>query len=115
MRFYGDYFLLNSTLKSINLIKSKYDNKIRKIENPDIDAVIASELYVIQRGILYDIDYNALLDLINNGDDLEKELLLLPNEIIVMANIFGVIANITSLTGIIRIYARNVNEPIFGR
>ena len=115
MRFYGDYFLLRATLKSINLIRSKYDKRIGKIENPDIDAVIAAEIYVIQRGVLYDISYNDLEDFINNGDEIEKELLLQPKQILVVANVFGVVANITSLIGFIKIYNRNSNEPIFGR
>lgn len=115
MRFYGDYFLLRSTLKSINLIKSKYDKRIKKIENPDEDAVIAAEIYVIQRGVLYDIGYNELLDFINNSSNLENELLLVVKQIFVIANTFGVVGNIISLIGIIKIYNRNLNEPIFGR
>lgn len=115
MRFYGDYFLLSATLKSINLIKSKYDKRIDKIENPDVDAVIAAEIYVIQRGVLYDISCNELEDLMNSSDEFEKELLLLPKQILVVANIFGVVANIISLIGFIKLYNRNSNEPIFGR
>ena len=115
MRFYGDYFLLSATLKSINLIKSKYDKRIDKIENPDVDAVIAAEIYVIQRGVLYDISCNKLEDLMNSSDEFEKELLLLPKQILVVANIFGVVANIISLIGFIKLYNRNSNEPIFGR
>lgn len=115
LRFCGDYFLLRSTLKSINLIKSKYDKRIKKLENPDEDAVVAAELYVIQRGVLYDIGYNALLNLINNGSNLEKQLLLEAKQIFVTAGTFGVVANIISLIGIIKIYNRNINEPIFGR
>lgn len=115
IRFYGDYFLLSATLKSINLIKSKYDKRIDKIENPDVDAVIAAEIYVIQRGVLYDISCNELEDLMNISDEFEKELLLLPKQILVVANIFGVVANITSLMGFIKLYNRNSNEPIFGR
>ncbi|WP_196000625.1 hypothetical protein [Clostridium sp. 1001271B_151109_B4] len=115
MRFYGDYFLLRATLKSINLIRSKYDKRIGKIENPDVDAVIAAEIYVIQRGVLYNISCSELEDLINSGDGLERELLLLPKQILVVANIFGVVANITSLMGFIKLYNRNSNEPIFGR
>ena len=114
-RFYGDYFLLSATLKSINLIKSKYDKRIDKIENPDVDAVIAAEIYVIQRGVLYDISCNELEDLMNSSDEFEKELLLLPKQILVVANIFGVVANIISLIGFIKLYNRNSNEPIFGR
>lgn len=115
LRFYGDYFLLRSTLKGINLIKSKYDKRIKKIENPDEDAVIAAELYVMQRGVLYDIGYNALVNLIKTGSELEKEVLLPTKQIFVTANTFGVIGNIISLVGIIKIYNRNLNEPIFGR
>lgn len=115
MRFYGDYFLLRSTLKGINLIKSKYDKRIKKIKNPDEDAVIAAELYVMQRGVLYDIGYNALVNLIKNGSELEKEVLLPTKQIFVTANTFGIIGNIISLVGIIKIYNRNLNEPIFGR
>lgn len=114
-RFYGDYFLLSATLKSINLIKSKYDKRIDKIENPDVDAVIAAEIYVIQRGVLYDISCNELEHLMNSSDEFEKELLLLPKQILVVANIFGVVANIISLIGFIKLYNRNSNEPIFGR
>ena len=102
-------------LKSINLIKSKYDKRIDKIENPDVDAVIAAEIYVIQRGVLYDISCNELEDLMNSSDEFEKELLLLPKQILVVANIFGVVANIISLIGFIKLYNRNSNEPIFGR
>ena len=108
-------FLLSATLKSINLIKSKYDKRIDKIENPDVDAVIAAEIYVIQRGVLYDISCNELEDLMNSSDEFEKELLLLPKQILVVANIFGVVANIISLIGFIKLYNRNSNEPIFGR
>lgn len=115
LRFYGDYFLLRSTLKGINLIKSKYDKRIKKIKNPDEDAVIAAELYVMQRGVLYDIGYNALVNLIKNGSELEKEVLLPTKQIFVTANTFGIIGNIISLVGIIKIYNRNLNEPIFGR
>ena len=115
MRFYGDYFLLRSTLKSIDLIRSKYDKSIKKIYNPDIDAVIAAEFYVLQRGVLYDIGCTALVTLINNGTELEKELLLPAQQILVIANIIGVIANITVLIAFIKIYNRNENQPIFGR
>ena len=115
MRFYGDYFLLRSTLKSIDLIRSKYDKSIKKIYNPDIDAVIAAEFYVLQRGVLYDIGCTALVTLINNGTELEKELLLPAQQTLVIANIIGVIANITVLIAFIKIYNRNENQPIFGR
>lgn len=115
MRFYGDYFLLRSTLKSIDLIRSKYDKSIKNIYNPDIDAVIAAEFYVLQRGVLYDIGCTALVTLINNGTELEKELLLPAQQILVIANIIGVIANITVLIAFIKIYNRNENQPIFGR
>lgn len=115
MRFYGDYFLLRSTLKSIDLIRSKYDKSIKKIYNPDIDAVIAAEFYVLQRGVLYDIGCIALVTLINNGTELEKELLLPAQQTLVIANIIGVIANITVLIAFIKIYNRNENQPIFGR
>ena len=115
MRFYGDYFLLRSTLKSIDLIRSKYDKSIKNIYNPDIDAVIAAEFYVLQRGVLYDIGCTALVTLINNGTELEKELLLPAQQTLVIANIIGVIANITVLIAFIKIYNRNENQPIFGR
>lgn len=115
MRFYGDYFLLRSTLKSIDLIRGKYDKSIKNIYNPDIDAVIAAEFYVLQRGVLYDIGCIALVTLINNGTELEKELLLPAQQILVIANIIGVIANITVLIAFIKIYNRNENQPIFGR
>lgn len=115
VRFFGDYFWLRATLKSIHLIRSKYDKGIKKIYNPDIDAVIAAELYVIQRGVLYDISYYILLKLINEGTDINKELLLPAQSILVIANIFGVIANITTLVAFIKIYNRNANEPVFGR
>lgn len=51
----------------------------------------------------------------NSSDEFEKELLLLPKQILVVANIFGVVANIISLIGFIKLYNRNSNEPIFGR
>ena len=115
VRFYGDYFILSSTLKSIDLIRSKYDKRIKPTSNPDIDAVIAAELYVIQRGVLYDVANIALTYLINEGSDLNKELLLPAQQIFVLADIFGVVANITTLVGFVKIYNRNMNEPIFGR
>ncbi len=115
IRFYGDYFWLRAILKSIDLIRSKYDKRIKNIYNPDIDAVIAAELYVIQRGVLYDIGCYTLVHLINEGSDINKELLLPAQNILVIADIFGVVANITVLGAFIKIYARNENEPVFGR
>lgn len=115
IRFYGDYFLLSSTLKSIDLIRSKYDKSIKNIYNPDIDAVIAAEFYVLQRGVLYDINYSLLLDLMNNGSDIEKKLLIPIQQVVVFTNIMAVTANISVLSAFMKIYNKNIDKPIFGR
>ena len=115
IRFYGDYFLLSSTLKSIDLIRSKYDSSIKNIYNPDIDAVIAAEFYVLQRGVLYDINCSLLQDLINNGSDIEKKLLIPIQQVVIFTNIMAVIANTSVLSAFTQIYNKNVDEPIFGR
>ena len=115
IRFYGDYFLLSSTLKSIDLIRSKYDKSIKNIYNPDIDAVIAAEFYVLQRGVLYDINCSLLQDLINNGSDIEKKLLIPIQQVVIFTNIMAVIANTSVLSAFTQIYNKNIDEPIFGR
>ena len=97
------------------ILPRKIGKSIKKIYNPDIDAVIAAELYVIQRGVLYDIGCYTLVHLINEGSDINKELLLPAQQTLVIADIFGVVANITVLGAFIKIYARNENEPVFGR
>lgn len=118
MRYLADYFLLESTMSSIMLVKSKYDTNDKlnyDMENPDIPAVIAGELYFIQRTmLLYSniIIYNGLFEKNNTPG---YNLILKPNIIIILGNIIGTVGNIYTLDAYMEIYMRNVNQPVFGR
>lgn len=118
IRYLADYFMLKSTIMSIKLINSKYYEKndlSHNMDNPDIPAIIAGQLYVIQRALLLYANYYVYKGLLKKYNKYEDNFLLLPNIIIIIGNIIGLFGNIIALIGFIEIYNRNVNQPIFGR
>ena len=117
-RYFADYFLLKSTIMSIQLIKSKYDEKndfSDKLDNPDIPAIIAGQLYVIQRSMLLYANCGIYRIFFEEYNKDMNELILQPNIIIIIGNVIGVLGNGLALNGFIEIYKRNINQPIFGR
>lgn len=119
IRFVADYMLLNASLESIELIKSKYSEIDLNIENPDAVVVIASILYVIQRVMLFYVNYQVYLYIRNTCREIINpfclEFYLVPNKLPVLGSIFGLTANVISLIAFIQIYKRNVFRPVFGR
>lgn len=118
IRYWADCFLIKSTISSIELVKSKYENKNTshdKSENPDIPAVISGELYFVQRTMLLYINILIYKNLLGDYNEENQNYILSPNVIIIIGNIIGEAANMNVLLAFIEIYMRNVNEPIFGR
>lgn len=118
IRYLADYFLLESTIMSIQLIKNKYDEKndfLDKIDNPDIPAIIAGQLYVIQRSLLLYANYGIYRIFFEQYNKGMNEFILQPNVIIIIGNIIGVLGNGLTLNGFIELYKRNINLPVFGR
>ena len=117
-RYLADYFLIVSTVMSITLIKSKYDEKedfSQELGNPDIPAIIAGQLYVIQRSLLLYTNYNSYRIFFEESNNDSNEFSLKPNIIIIIGNIIGVLGNGLTLNAYIELYRRNVNQSIFGR
>lgn len=117
-RYLADYFLIVSTVMSITLIKSKYDEKkdfSDELGNPDIPAIIAGQLYVIQRSLLLYTNYSIYRILFEQSNKDMNEFILQPNIIIIIGNVIGVLGNGLTLNAYIELYRRNVNQPIFGR
>ena len=117
-RYLADYFLIVSTVMSITLIKSKYDEKkdfSHELGNPDIPAIIAGQLYVIQRSLLLYTNYSIYRIFFEESNNDLNEFSLKPNIIIIIGNIIGVLGNGLTLNAYIELYRRNVNQSIFGR
>ena len=119
IRFVADYMLLNASLESIELIKSKYSEIDLNIENPDAVVVTASILYVIQRVMLFYVNYQVYLYIRNTCREITNpfylEFYLVPNKLPILGSVFGLTANVISLIAFIQIYKRNVFRPVFGR
>lgn len=116
IRYIADYLLLQSVIMSIELIKGKYDKRKDMIhnesENPDIPAIIAGELYIIQRSMLLYTNYNIYRGIRSKYNN---ELILQPNIQLVIGNILGVAGTLITLNAFIEIYRRNLEQPVFGR
>ena len=103
-----------STIESINLVYSKYENTSENLPDPDVPALESAYLAVIARSILFDLGfarYGHLVDKFNNG---EIDFSLSPDEDINLGNIFGVISYMYLLRGAMAIYERDLSLPVFG-
>ena len=116
IRYIADYLLLQSTMMSIELIKSKYDERKDMVhnesDNPDIPAIIAGQLYVIQRSMLLYTNYNIYREIRSKYN---SEVILQPNIQLVIGNILGVAGTLITLNAFYDIYSRNLGQPTFGR
>lgn len=103
-----------STIESINLVYSKYENTSENLPNPDVPALQSAYLAVIARSILFDVGfarYGQIVEKFNNG---EIDFSLSPDEDINLGNIFGVISFMYLLRGTMGIYERDLSLPVFG-
>lgn len=118
IRFFADYLTLNATLEGIELIKSKYSNvKIdyRNVQNPDSTAIMAAILYLIQRIMLFFVNFRVYAYMYDACVQIADINYLLPNEMPILGSTFGIIADTFALDGFIKIYRRNIDKPVFGR
>lgn len=103
-----------STLESIQLVYSKYDDTQDEVANPDIPAVKAAILLLFAR-LFYSqigvIRYDHLYERKMNG---EYNYSLKPNVDINIANIFKTIGSFYGLIAAIEIYNRDTQQPILG-
>ena len=103
-----------STIESIDLVYSKYENTSENLPDPDVPALESAYLAVIARSILFDIGfarYGHLVEKFNNG---EIDFSLSPDEDINLGNIFGMISYMYFLRGVMGIYERDLSLPVFG-
>lgn len=115
IRFLADYLALTASLESIELVKSKYSKSHNNMPNPDIPALIAAILYLVQRVMLFYVSYEVYVYMIKECGEVVNLGYLEPNRLPIIASIFGIIADIIALNSFIEIYQRDIDRPIFGR
>ena len=82
-----------STIESIDLVYSKYENTSENLPDPGFAR------------------YGHLVEKFNNG---EIDFSLSPDEDINLGNIFGMISYMYFLRGVMGIYERDLSLPVFG-
>lgn len=103
-----------STIESIDLIYSKYDDNLTELLNPDIPAVQALELYMFVRIIYTIIGVIRYKNLYEKKIDGKIDFSLEPEININISNILRSIGTYYALIAIIDIYNRHVSQPIIG-
>lgn len=116
LRIFADCLDLISTKESVDLIRSKYDGRDgENVKNPDIPAVIGARLYLIERIMLFYVNYRSYLHSVENSSRSTAWIFIEPPLTRVIANTIGVAGNMIALEGFIEFYKRNILLPVFGR
>lgn len=103
-----------STVESIDLVYSKYDNTSDNLPDPDVSALESAYLALIAKSILFDVGFTRFGHLVEDFNNGEIDFSLRPDEDINLSNIFGVISYMYALRGVQGIYERDLNLPVFG-
>lgn len=109
----SDIFSYISTLESIELVYSKYDNA-EKTANPDIPAVQSAVFATLGRFLYTQIGFIRYDHLYNKKVNGQYNYSLKPNIDINISNIFRLVGTFYSIIAAFEIYYRDLGQPILG-
>lgn len=113
IHFYGNIFLLVSSLQSIQLVRSKYLKDKRNIPNPDITAIFFAVINEIARILFVNTELKIFNDIYMKYQNGEFQYTLIPNFKLVLSSIFSLIQSYYILKSILGICDRHRVQPVF--
>lgn len=110
----SDLTSYRATLLAIQSKLNKYLEEAIEIDNPDELSLNAALFSLIARAILKNVAFTSYGYLLERSEKGEINFSLEANEIINVANIYGLIASVYALVGTMEIYERDLGQVVFG-
>ena len=103
-----------ATLESVDLIYSKYNDKLDIIPNPDIPVLQSALLSLLARMLYNQVGFTRYSHLVERKMNGEIDYSLSPNININTGNVLKTAGTFYGLMAAIEIFNRDLQQPIFG-
>lgn len=109
----SDFFLIESTLESIQLVKNRYEVEKIPIQNPDLAAIDFAILNHISKILYVNFVFKSYEITAQNLVERGLEELLIGNKYMIISGVSSIVASYYILIAVCEIYNRHIVEPVF--